>query len=167
MDVRFINPFVIAVQRVFETMVHTKATVGTPTLRTDPNPMHDVSGLIGFSGDSVGCVMLSFPMDVACRVATAFAGTEIDDNHPDFTDAIGELANMVAGNAKAEFTEMNISISLPSVITGKGHTVAYPTKVPRILIPCESNLGPVFIEVGLTLNNAATPISAQTQGASV
>lgn len=167
MDVQLINPFVIAVQRVFETMVHTKATVGTPTLRMEANPVHDVSGVIGFSGDAVGCVVLSFPMDVACRVATAFAGTEIDQNHPDFTDAIGELANMVAGNAKTEFSGMKISVSLPSVITGKGHTVAHPTQIPRIVIPCETDLGSVFIEIGLTLKNVSTPITTETQGASV
>ena len=165
MDSRFINPFVIAIQRVFETMVHTKATIGKPTLRTDPSPIHDVSGVIGFSGDAAGCVVLSFPMDVACRVATAFAGAEIDQNHPDFTDAIGELANMVAGNAKKEFSGMNISISLPSVIIGKGHTVAHAKQAPRIVIPCETDLGPVFIEVGMTLEDAGTATPAQAQGA--
>ena len=165
MDARFVKPFVIAIQRVFETMVHTKAAVGKPTLRSDPGPIHDISGVIGFSGDAAGCVVLSFPTDVACRVATAFAGREIDQNHPDLTDAIGELANMVAGNAKNEFLGMNIGISLPSVIIGKGHIVAHPKQAPRIVIPCQTDLGPVFIEVGMTLEDAGTAMPAQAQGA--
>ena len=103
MDVRLVNPFVIAIQRVFESMVHTKARIGKPTLCDDVQTLHDVSGVIGFSGDAAGCVILSFPMDVACRIATAFAGIEIDEKHEDFADAIGELTNMVAGNAKVQY----------------------------------------------------------------
>ncbi|MFA7236218.1 MAG: hypothetical protein WC058_05070 [Phycisphaeraceae bacterium] len=37
-------------------------------------------------------------------------GQRITLDHPDFGDAMGELANMVAGNAKAEFTDQHLSI---------------------------------------------------------
>jgi len=167
MDVRLINPFVVAIQRVFESMVHTKARIGTPTLRDDgTKSMHDVSGVIGFSGDAAGCVVLSFPTDVACRIATAFAGIDIDENHEDFADAIGELTNMVAGNAKTQFDGLSISISLPSVIMG-GHTIAHPKQSPRIVIPCETDLGAVAIEVCMTVNNAPSAKPAVAQGAAV
>jgi chemotaxis protein CheX len=166
MDVRLINPFVLAIQRVFESMVHTKARIGRPVLSDDSRTTHDVSGVIGFSGDAAGCVVLSFPKDVACRVATKFAGIEIDDNHADFADAIGELANMVAGNAKTHFDGLNISISLPSVIMG-GHTIAHPRQSPRIVIPCETDLGSVAIEVGMTLSSLPGKRTALAQGAAV
>jgi len=166
MDVRFIKPFVVAIRRVFETMVHTKTSVGKPTVRTEATSVHDVSGVIGFSGDAVGCVVLSFPSEVACKVATAFAGEEIDEKHPDFADAIGELANMVAGNAKTEFSGMNISISLPSVVTGKNHTVSQSRQAPRIVIPCETDLGSVFIEVAMTVSKSAAAPAPVVQGAS-
>ena len=165
MDVRLVNPFVVAIQRVFESMVHTKARIGRPLLREDgTKSMHDVSGVIGFSGDAAGCVVLSFPMDVACKIATAFAGTEIDENHEDFTDAIGELTNMVAGNAKMQFEGLHISISLPSVIIG-GHTIAHPRQSPRIVIPCETDLGGAAIEVCMTVKETPSKKLAQTQGA--
>lgn len=165
MDVRLVNPFVVAIQRVFESMVHTKTRIGKPMMRDNGTPsMHDVSGVIGFSGDAAGCVVLSFPMDVACKIATAFAGIEIDENHEDFTDAIGELTNMVAGNAKMQFEGLHISISLPSVIIG-GHTIAHPRQSPRIVIPCETDLGSVAIEVCMTVKEAPNKRLAQTQGA--
>ena len=111
-------------------------------------------------------MVLSFPLDVACRIATAFAGIEIDEKHEDFADAIGELTNMVAGNAKVQFDGLNISISLPSVILG-GHTIAHPKQSPRIVIPCETDLGSVAIEVCMTVNSTPAPGVAATQGAAV
>lgn len=165
MDVRFINPFIHSITNVFETMVHAKVKVGKPFLKQDETTEADVSGVIGFSGEAAGCVVLSFPSEVACKAASSFAGIEIDQNHPDFADAIGELANMVAGNAKREFHGMSVSISLPSVIIGKQHTVLQSREFPRIVIPCETSLGSVYIEVGMQVERAASAAPAATSGA--
>lgn len=156
MDVRYINSFIQAVQSVFETQVHTAVRVGKPTLRPQNRAPHDVSGVIGFSGDAAGCVVLSFPMMTACRAASALTGTSIDQHHPDFADAIGTLTNLVAGSAKSHFSGLNTSFSLPSVILGTGHTVSHPKDQPRIIIPCSTDLGTVYVEVGMSLTRAAS-----------
>ena len=150
MDVQYINPFVMAVKRVFETTLRTKVQIGKAFVKHDPSASADVSGVIGLSGDVVGCVVLSLPSAVAAKAASEFAGTGIDENHPDFADAIGELANMVVGSAKKEFQGVDVSFSLPSVITGKQHMVSTPRQTPRIVIPCETQFGPVYVEVGMT-----------------
>ncbi|MCH8148104.1 MAG: chemotaxis protein CheX [Planctomycetes bacterium] len=167
MDIRFINPFVASIQCVFETMVHTKVRVGKPRLRTDDSLVHDISAVVGFSGDAAGCVVLSFSADVACRIASAFAGTKLAHDDPDFIDAIGELANMVAGNAKKDFEGLNVSISLPSVIAGTNHTVSHPAKTPFIVIPCDTDFGCVCVEFGIEVEKKPRPALATTKGASV
>lgn len=149
MDVRFINPFVSAISAVFKTMVNTDVKIGKPHMMVEPGTRADVSGVIGFSGDASGCVVLCFPKTVACQVASAFAGVTIDETHPDFSDAIGELANMVAGNAKKDFTGMRVSISLPSVIVGTDHTVSASKATPRLVIPCDTALGSFDVEVAV------------------
>ncbi len=153
-DVRFISPFLLAVATVFKTMVHMDVKVQKPRALTDPGTQADVSGVIGFSGDASGCVVLSFSTPVACQIASAFAGIPIDEKHPDFSDAIGELANMVAGNAKKDFEDMNISISLPSVIIGRGHTVSGLRACPRLAIPCETPCGVFEVEVAMVVTKA-------------
>ncbi len=151
MDVRYINPFVGAARNVFHTMLGVEVKVGKPYVKTDQEAMADVSGIIGFSGDAAGSVVLSFPKDVASRAASTFAGTEITESHPDFADAIGELANMIAGNAKKDFTGVNISISLPSVVIGENHRVSKSNTVPRLVIPCETSLGGFYLEVAMRI----------------
>lgn len=72
--------------------------------------------------------------------------TEIDD---DVVDAIGELTNMVAGVAKAELEEYELSASLPNVITGDQHEIHFPSNVTPICVHFETDWGPLTLEFGL------------------
>ncbi len=159
MDVRFINPFVKAICNTFETMCGLKVAIGAPELKTSDKPLTDVSSIIGFSGDAAGSVVLHFSFDTASKVATAFAGMEITPEHPDFADAVGELANMVAGGAKAKFEGLNISISLPNVIVGSNHNVSASKNTPRIVIPCATDVGVFQVEIGMVLGKEGATIS--------
>lgn len=159
MDVRFINPFIASTKTVFKTMVATDITIGKPyIIRANEEQSADVSAVIGMSGDAVGCVVLSLPMETACNTASKFAGMPLTQGHPDFSDALGELANMVAGQAKAKFESLNVSISLPSVIVGQEHVVSQSRAKPRLALPCHSDLGNFTVEVVLVVDaNAAQP----------
>jgi len=152
MDVRYINPFMRSIRNVFQTMLKMDVALQKPHVKTDGRACADVSGVIGFSGDATGCVVLSFPQDVACKIASQFAGMTITLESPDLIDAIGELANMVAGNAKKDFEGVRISISLPSVIIGEDHIVGQSRMVPRLVIPCGSPLGDFYVEVAMKVD---------------
>ena len=167
MNVRFINPFVKSVCNTFETMCGLKIAVGKPEMKTNDEPLTDVSSVIGFSGDAAGCVVLHFSFDIASKVATAFAGVDITPEHPDFADAVGELANMVAGGAKCQFEGLNISISLPNVIVGHNHNVSASKNAPRIVIPCSSDAGTFLVEVGMEIRSEKSggQMQAATSGA--
>lgn len=164
MDVQFINPFVGAVKTVFKTMVSTDITVGKPVVVRSAHEMRaDVSAVIGLSGDAVGAVVLSLPVATAEAAASKFAGVQMDQTHPDFSDALGELANMVAGSAKAKLEGLNVSISLPSVIIGREHIVSQSRNKPRLLLPCESALGSFNVEVAMVVekkNEKLLPVGA-------
>lgn len=150
MDVRFINPFILSVRRVFQTMLATEVKVGRPNvIVAKQESTADVSAVIGLSGDVVGCVILSLPMPTAEAVGSKFAGIELTRDHPDFADALGELANMVAGQAKAQLDGMHVSISLPSVIVGSDHVVSQSRQWPRLHLPCECPLGTFIVEVAM------------------
>ena len=143
-----IVPFVNSVRAVFSTMVGVATTVGRPQLKSQPAPSYDVSSIIGFSGEVTGSVVVSFQKEAALKLASAFAGCEIKENTPDFADAIGELANMIAGNAKKDLGAV-ASISVPNVIIGPGHTVARLSGVPCLVIPCQTPVGDFAVEVNI------------------
>jgi len=150
MDVRYINPFMESIKHLFKTMLNTDLILSKPSIGQD-DVRADVSAVIGFSGDASGFVVLCFPSSTAVRAASAFAGVTMTKDHEDFSDAIGELANIVAGQAKSKLEGLSISISLPSVIIGREHVVLHSKQRPRLSIPCDSPLGRFTVEVAMAV----------------
>jgi chemotaxis protein CheX len=165
MDVRYINPFVRSINNTFETMCGLPVSVGKPQIKGSGGTGTDVSGVIGFSGDAAGCVVLHFDFDTASKIATRFAGIDITPDHPDFADAIGELANMVAGGAKAQFDGLDISISLPNVIVGENHNVSASRVAPRIVVPCDTEAGQFHVEIGMEVGKPGAVARPAAKGA--
>ena len=147
-NAKLIVPFVNSVRSVFSTMVRVQTTVQRPFLKTDQSTPYDISSIIGFSGDVVGSVVVSFDQKAAQKLVTAFAGVEIEMESPDFADAVGELSNMIAGSAKKDLGAM-ASITVPTVIIGRGHKVARLSDVPCVCIPCSTTHGDFVVEVNI------------------
>ncbi|MBX7166957.1 MAG: chemotaxis protein CheX [Pirellulales bacterium] len=157
MKVEYINPFISALVNTFDTMLGCPISRKSLSLKSSLSPHHEVSGIVGLSGQAQGTVVLSLSGDVALRAASTMLMTEATEINNDVVDAVGELANMVAGAAKAQLTDFTLSISLPNVITGRGHEVRFPSNVKPIVIDFESPWGPLALEVGL--NEVAAPVA--------
>ena len=151
MRVEYINPFIKSTLNMFKTMINLVPEQGKPFLKTDDTVSHDVSGIIGLTGQASGSVILSFSNEAALKIVSAFIGMEMKEIDPDVTDAIGELANMVAGGAKAELNKFgfNISVSIPNIIVGGDHRITKPKDVPCISIPFKTEHGDFSVDVSL------------------
>ncbi len=152
MDVKYINPFVTAVKRLFNTMIDVPFKLGKPSLKKGNVPAHEISSIIGLSGTVTGCVVINLSKEIALQLVSALIGEEVSELDDDCTDAVGEIANMIAGNAKTDFPSAGTSISVPSVVVGK-HKVSYPSGLPIIAIPCITDKGELVIEIALKENN--------------
>ena len=150
MDVRYINPFIGAIKNVFNTMLDTEILISKPRLRESDESPADVSAAIGFTGQALGRVTMRFPLNTGINAASKFSDAEISQDDPEFADALGELANMVAGQAKSKLEGYDISISLPRVFS-KYETEDSPPNAPVLVIPCDSALGRFNTEVTMTL----------------
>jgi chemotaxis protein CheX len=151
---RLITHFMTSIREVLRTMAHVSVTIGTPALKKSPATTYDVSGIIGFSGEFVGSMVLSFQQATATALVSSFAGAPIAPDSPDFADAVGELANMIAGSAKTAFGG-GTNISVPSIILGAGHTIARLQDVPCLIIPCHTDAGDFAVEVNIKPMHAA------------
>ncbi len=149
MDVAYINPFVISTIETFKKMLNTEAKPGKVVLKNDDLHSYDVSGIIGLSGEAQGSICMSFPKALALKVVSLLVGTEIKIVGAEVADCIGEVANIIAGNAKQHLTQFNLSISLPKVVMGKDHHIASQRGVPTIVVPFECPMGEFAMEVSL------------------
>lgn len=152
MDVKYINPFISAVKKLFNTMIEVPFQLGPPTLKKGNVPQYEISGIIGLSGTVTGCVVINLSKEIAFQLVSALVDDTVDELDDDCTDAIGEIANMIAGNAKTSFPSEGTSISVPSVVVGQ-HKVSYPSGLPIICIPCTTDKGGMMIEVALKASN--------------
>lgn len=149
MRVEYINPFVKSLSNTFDTMLGCQITRGKLQLKTESNPLHEISGIIGLSGKAVGTVIVSLSKNVALQAASAMLLTEATELDNDVIDAVGEITNIVAGSAKVDLQQYELSISLPNVVTGTPHGIRFPSNVQPICVPFESAWGPLMLEVGL------------------
>jgi chemotaxis protein CheX len=162
MRVEYINPFIASLSNTFKTMLGCEVQRGRPSLKENYLPLYDVSGIIGLTGKAIGTVVLSLSKSVALEATSAMLLNETIEMNADVVDAVGELTNMVAGGAKAQLEEYRLSVSLPSVITGRNYSVRFPSEVTPICVPFDSKWGPLALEVGLSEVGKSASLDKET-----
>lgn len=148
MKVEHINPFLKAVTNTFATMLSADAHRGELTLGDPKQRTYPISGLIGLSGKASGMVVINLSTEVALRAASMMLMDDLKEVDEDVLDAVGELANVIAGQAKTELEQYQLSVGLPNVITGEGHEVRFPSNTPPLAVPFKTDFGPLRLEVG-------------------
>ena len=151
MDVQLINPFINATLNVLSTMAFVNPVAGKPYLKKDNLAQGDVTGVIGITGEANGTISVTFDRGSILQVVSNMFGEEIDEINSEVADAVGELANMISGQARRELETLGklFQAAIPSVITGPNHTVTHITKGPKIAIPFTIDQGVFTIEVCL------------------
>lgn len=149
MRAKYINPFLKASMNLFEDYLGLKVTAGKPFLLEDPQALLEVSGIIGLAGETRGAVVLSFSRETAIHIVSVFAGQPYQTLTNEVLDGVGELINIIAGNAKKDLLEYRIEISLPGVITGASYNLRWPEGIPIVSIPMTSDFGNFSINISL------------------
>lgn len=78
-------------------------------------------------------------------------GEEIDTINGDIKDAVGEITNMVSGVARKnlEAQGFNITAAIPTVVSGKDHSILHVLGGPSIIIPFTIEQGTFVVDVCL------------------
>jgi len=149
MDANLINPFIEATLHVLETMASTKAEAGKPYLKKDQVARGDVSGVIGMTGETRGTISISFSEASILPIVSNMLGEEMKEMNEEIKDAVGEVTNMISGQARKRLDEQGRSLkaAIPTVIMGKDHSITHMTTYPIIAIPFSTDNGEFTIEV--------------------
>ncbi len=151
MDATLINPFITATINVLQTMAFVSAKAGKPYLKKDDTARGDVTGVIGVTGLAHGTVSVTFDEESILKIVSNMFGEKIETVDHEVADAVGELTNMISGQARMELEKKGkvFEAAIPSVITGKGHKIVHITEGPKIAIPFSLDTGSFTIEVCL------------------
>jgi len=142
------KPFIKATREVLMAMANFDVTAGTPYIKKDRLARGDVSAVIGITGEKNGTFSISFDRQTAIHLVRQILGDAIEDILYDVQDAVGEIANMISGQARVGLAEMGIKLqgSTPSVVMGDNHTIVHMTSSLAIAIPFTSDAGQFTLE---------------------
>ncbi len=149
MDVTLINPFINATINVLETMAFMEVTAGKPFLKKGNVAIGDITGLMGLTGVANGTVAVTFESKCILAIVSNMFGEKMNEINSEIIDAVGELTNMISGQARRELEEVGRSFkaAIPSVVAGEKHSITHYTNGPKIAIPFATENGDFTIEV--------------------
>ncbi len=148
MDVKYINPFLTATINVIKTMAFLDPKPGKPFIKKESKALGDVSGVIGLSGDLKGSLSITFEEDTIKHIVSNMFGEDINEINDEVRDAVGELTNMISGDARRQLQSFGVKIdaAIPSIITGKNHTITHIAKGPIVALPFDTEKGKFIVE---------------------
>jgi chemotaxis protein CheX len=153
-DVEVVNPFLEAIINVFSQMFGIKLRRGKLSLKENPYPNYETAIVVRATGDYKGVVVYSMKYDTGWKlIYQLFPEKPPAEAKKEFADIIGEIANMITGNAATLLVSKNreIILSPPIVIediTRSKHPV-FNVKIPTIAINFYSPYGVLEANVAL------------------
>jgi Predicted inhibitor of MCP methylation, homolog of CheC len=146
------KPFITATVEILSMMAGMDAKPQKPYVKKGLVAEGDISAVVGVTGTYHGTISISFPKGCAIAVVRGMLGDDIEDIVQDSRDAVGEICNMISGQARAALVAMEIVLqgSTPSVIVGNSHTISHATGVPVVAIPFVTDNGDFTLEFCLS-----------------
>ena len=106
MDIKLVNPFINATVTVLSTMASAEAIPGKPYLKKDTIARGYVTGIMGITGEANGTISVTFDKGSILCIVSKMLRENIEEMNAQVADAVGELTNMISGQARRKLEEM-------------------------------------------------------------
>ena len=146
----FVNPFLAPAVTVWGKELRRPLTFAGVQASSKQHTTQDVTAVIGVTGRVRGTVLYEFSHETAKAIAAAMIGEPVPELDALSMSALGELANMITGNAATLLEQAGYpcDISPPLIIAPKGAALTL-TSTAQLQVVFTSDLGTVTIRVGL------------------
>ncbi len=99
MRMELIQPFISAADAVFAESLQAPTNIVDLSMDEDAYRRKGVAALVAIKGDIEGRVILDLSQEVAMKVASQLAGSEVEASEQVVKETVCEMANMVIGNS--------------------------------------------------------------------
>lgn len=141
-------------EEVFNTMIFMEVSTEGCMTEGKESIFSHFSAMIGISGDLMAMISIHCSAYIAMDIAGAMLDTEFDEIDADVKDALGEVANMLAGGLKSRLLDdgIDVTLAIPTTVTGTGYSISSPKRSNRIVIPFDVVQGQFFVDVKYSMN---------------
>lgn len=146
LNIEYINPFIIGASNVFNSLLKTDLKKGKVGTLDTIDPSHEVLINIEIKGAMTGLVIYSMSFHTVNKIAQVLVpGLNEEQIRQEYKDIIGEVANMITGNAVSMLTDKDIELSTPIVMDKRDFTITGFRKYIALEIKLYSPMGPLEI----------------------
>jgi len=152
LNAEYINPFLEAASIVFKTILNVDLRRGKLIIKPSPNPSMEIAIIIGITGGITGEIVYSMEFNMVKKIANVLMpGLTEAQVKAEYVDIMGEIANMITGNAMNLFssTDKIIDITTPTVIDTKTESYS-PQQRISLGIVLYSPMGQLELNVALS-----------------
>jgi chemotaxis protein CheX len=148
-DVRVINAIIAATLKVLGQFGMTHIEMGKPVQRALNEPMAGVisSVLEIKSATFRGQLSISFDEPSFLEMVSGMLCEEQTSIHAENQDAVGEINNIIFGNAKSDLTSYGVQLTIPKVVTGAGQLTSCPKLSAALRVPFQTTKGWFYIDL--------------------
>jgi chemotaxis protein CheX len=153
MNVKFLNPFVVAAHDILTLEMRETSQRGELRLENGPYSTDDATVIISLVGALDGTVFYSMSKESAIQFASVLMGERFDVMDELVQSGIAELGNVITGQASMRLADAGYesNISTPSLIIGKGASIS-TLEYPRLVVPLTTSIGSLTIHLSLREN---------------
>jgi chemotaxis protein CheX len=152
MNVAYVNPFLSATIELFERTFGISPQPGEAFLDERARKHRwDISAVMVLTGSAIGIVAIRLTRLLADKllVKSGVQWASEEERESLCDGMVGEMVNIISGNASGQLTDYDIEISVPIVIQGENHTISWPERAPIIGVPFSTDIGPFMVDISL------------------
>lgn len=153
MKAESVNSFLKATQDVFRLMLDLDVEKSSLKVVEDMVSSKDANVILGVTGDLKGTILFSFTKEMTLKMVRIMSGMEIKEIDHFVSSALGEVANIIGGNALTILTSYNLicDIAPPQINIGEYRSISMANK-QALLLTLKTAIGEFDINLFLTEN---------------
>jgi len=145
-----IQPFINAADAVFAESLNAPTKIGDLTMEENAYRRKGVAALIAIKGDIEGRIILDLSPDVAVRVASILAGSEVTASDQVVRETVCELANMVIGNSVTLLNDQGYRFKVfPPEVHMNDEGLAGSHDTEALVLAIETPCGEIYLNIAM------------------
>ena len=150
MRMELIQPFINAADAVFAESLQGPTKIVDLEMDQEAYRRKGVAALIAIKGDIEGRVILDLSPEVAMKVATILAGTEVEASDQVVRETVCEMANMVIGNSVTLLNDQGFHFKVfPPEIHMNDQGLAGSHDTEAMVLAIETSCGNIFLNIAM------------------
>jgi len=153
MRMELIQPFINAADAVLAETLNCATRMGDVAMEVEAYRRKGVAAIVVIHGDIEGRVIFDLDPQTAVKVASALAGTPVDESESVVRETVCELANLVIGNAVTTLNDQGFRFKIaPPEIHSAESGMTNTEDTEALVMSFDTPSGSVFMNIAMKYN---------------